>query len=1298
MPDMVASAIDPALIDVEELEDEDLLEEEAFDEPASAKDLGFDYSYTIDHAVLQTVKRSGTQGLTIRQIMRYLNHLDHKTVDVIVARYERLEHHPTHLNDFLFKVTQEVHRREKRLRVFTLENFRQRCLEDGIQLDDEIPTHPNIGRYADLSECKFTRTQAEAKAALDREWIAVPRVCGEVLREHKKFTRPPPGQPRIPKTNKKAAAGADAEQAEPQVLGRPRKFIKTIGLDGKLVKRTKSNVIPVHRELPATLLYNSQTKVFFPVPEEWDGVGPVPKPVDWDTADEPTCPIIPSTGLPALPGLQKQVKRKKAAAAAKEGKKNAKKHDREDDSGDGAAPLKKKGRSKKADDAPGAKKGKKAEAAETATAAESATAAPGDEAEPQQQDVEIVELASELAKGKGQKGAQSRAAAPVESRPASKRRGAAKKKVTIEEPSGPTASEDVLDGGNDVGDTLATDADGLNEMTKVRDPDAALGPPAADAMDVDDSIELIQPTPAYAPLDVNHPRDLNNALDVNNASLDLNNPPIDLNHSTADLDESAGFDLDPSLAAPTKEAAAASASTPNAEAGPSTRKRVRKSVASSPPNLVSVLEPESKRAKFSKLHKPRGSLQNPYRKREILEFIHSEGGVTLGGGFLAANMWEWIRANDKTETSQFKNAPDKVTIDRLLDSLEAEKELVKIKVDLNMHWGGNNSFPVVTLPNTPKTLIRDFINEAKQSRQRATPLPPKSRQPGFTRTGGEPKMSNRKPIRLTGEATMPLLTPVSTLESLPADEVREMFRQDWRLLAQSYGYIAGSWRRAKCLHLELLRVMETHGETLRNGDRVMQIDFLRRETSLQNICKVLPITVTDDGLYETLKDPVESAKPLRECTVAVQSLVGVRRKTMRFTLARLLIALGSLGILESGNVMVDENRRPAAFQPASPYTSSYIRVASKVPVYNYSAEETSPTTPALKLFTVNSAPDAEELWYAIWFLSLTKGDVNVAAIKRFKDSASVEGLEPAAISTTLRRKLSTRANWQSEYSLQKAQRRYLDYVYQTEPGTAESDPKRHEDLAYRIFAPVGTVHEYLAHLATRNGEKSTDVRIHQPSTRVPTAQVREAIAEKVRLRNEKLEAEWAQQVLQCLAEVNQQATQDLMTFLEPLHKQYLRNPRKHGPQHTMNAITSYLARLDSNTGTVVRRPRGKFAPHRPIPDYGKCMLSASGFTNAVSSPATLTYEMDSADGRDGPRCVCDSPSTQGKPRLAEHGPQRSPRPALHRRRSLQGPISNHEVAKNAPGQRRVSSAHEVGLATSLRRARQRDPGSASREL
>lgn len=1170
MPNMVASAIDPALIDLEELEDEDLLEEEAFDEPGSSKDLGYDYSYTIDHAVLQTVKGSGTQGLTIRQIMRHLNHLDHKTVDVIVARYERLEHHPTHLNDFLFKVTQEVHRREKRLRVFTLENFRQRCLEDGIQLDDEIATHPNIGRYADLSECKFTRTQKETKEALDLEWIAVPRVCEKVLKEHKKFTRPPPGQPRIPKVKKPGVA----DNGEHQVLGRPRKFIRTIGLDGKLVKRTKANVIPVHPELPAAMLYNTKTKVFFPVPEEWDGFGPVPKPADWDTAEEPECPIIPSTGLPARPDLKKQVKRKKAAAAAKESKgKGTKKHDREDDSGD-AAPPKKKGRAKKAEDAAPAKKGGKK--AETSTAPASA--------EPEQVDVEVVEVAPEPAKGKAKKDAKSQAAKPVEPRSAPKLRGAAKKKVTIEEPpASPVRDEVVLVNGE------TSEPIEANESARNASPPTS----AADAMDVDNSVDVFQPEPHYAPNDLNEssgaaPLDLN--VPSAYAPLRLNQSPttapLDLNESSTD------FHLDPSLAAPTEQSATTNALTPNAEAGPSTRKRTRKSVPSSPPDLISVVEPESKRAKHSKLVKPRGSLQNPYRKREILEFMHSEGGVTLGGNFLAANMWEWIRANDKTETSQFKNPPDKATIDRLLDSLEAEKELVKIKVELNMHWGGSNSFPVVTLPDTPKGLIRDFINEAKQSRQRATQLPPKTRQPGFTRTGGELKVSNRRPVRLTGEATVPLFTPVSKLEAMPAEEVREMFHQDWRLLAQSYGYIAGSWRRAKCLHLELLRVMESHGEILRNGDRVMQIDFLRRETSLQNICKILPVTVADDGLYEILKDPEQALKPLRECPVPVQALVGVRRKTMRFKLARLLIALSSLGVLESGNLMVDENRRPTDFEPASPYTASYIRVASKVPIYNYSIDETSPTTLPLKLVTISTANDVEEFWYAVWFLSLTKGDVNVAAINQFKDATSVEGLEPIAITTTLRRKLSIRAHWQSEYSLQKAQRRYLEYIYQTEPSSAESDAARHEELAYRIFAPVGTVHEYLAHLATRLGERTTEVRLHQSSTRVPTEQVREAIAEKVRLRKEKLETEFARQVTLCLGEVKQQATQELMTFLEPLHVQYIRNPRNKGPLHLLNAITSFFARIEG--GSVVRKPRGRFTPHRPLPDYGKSILSRIG--------------------------------------------------------------------------------------------------------
>jgi hypothetical protein len=320
----------------------------------------------------------------------------------------------------------------------------------------------------------------------------------------------------------------------------------------------------------------------------------------------------------------------------------------------------------------------------------------------------------------------------------------------------------------------------------------------------------------------------------------------------------------------------------------------------------------------------------------------------------------------------------------------------------------------------------------------------------------------------------------------------------------------------------------------------------------------------------------------------IQAEIGVRRKTMRFKLARLIVTLSELGILESGNVLVDDNRKPISFEPGSAFTADYVKLKDKVPIYNYSADAPPDPTLPVKMTSIANDHDLEEYWYAVWFISLTKSDVNTAAVTRFTDESTVVGVEPAVIPVTLRRRMSLRIHWQSEYALQKAQRRYLDYVYQTEPGSAVADPARHEALAYRIFAPVPVVREYLRHLATRLAEQSADVRLHPVGTRLPTQQVRDAIAEKVRLRNERLEAEWSQHVTQLLQKVNQEATKEFIAFLEPLHKQYLRNPNKYGPQQIMNAVTSYFARLNSSGN--VRAKQGRFTPHRPIADHGTCCL------------------------------------------------------------------------------------------------------------
>lgn len=607
---------------------------------------------------------------------------------------------------------------------------------------------------------------------------------------------------------------------------------------------------------------------------------------------------------------------------------------------------------------------------------------------------------------------------------------------------------------------------------------------------------------------------------------------------------------------------------------PGSRKRPRRTQSDVPPQNESTphdtAEPDPKKAKGSK--KSRLPIQYPYKKREILEFIEEMGGVTTGGNYLCTNLWEWIQKHKKGN-SAFDGLPDKTSMERLISSLENDKQLKQTMVALDVQWGGSDKISVVRLPDTPQETVTAFINDVKRNRQRATILPPMEQEPGFTRTLSKLEYPFLRPVRLTEESLEALITPVATLEALPSDRVRDMFRKDWRLLAQHHGYFVGMFRRAKYLHLEIVKELQNHSQLLPNGDRLLDINVIRTLTSLRTLCKILPITVQDGKLETLLQDPRQADSPLRECSPSVQNLIGIRRRTMRVKLARLLLLLAELHVLETGSVVVDANESVVAFDVRKDETATHVKVFGLTPVYNYASSQDVPTLP-LKMVNIGTPEAVEEYWYAVWFISLTKGDVNAAAIANFSDQSTVTTItEPVTLPSALKKKLATRQHWQSEYALQKSQRRYLDYIYRAEAPAVVTNVERHAALSYRLFAPTEVIADYLHHLANRVDE-TLDVRLHRTSTRVPIQPVRAVIAEKARIRKEKLEAEWVQQVDRALSQIGQQTSNSLVTFLEPLHKQYLRNPSKYGPQQLMNAITSFFARL--NTTGSVRRKRGRF--------------------------------------------------------------------------------------------------------------------------
>lgn len=210
--------------------------------------------------------------------------------------------------------------KERRLRIFSLHGWIERCRQIGLD-DDSLAFELRLATASDWMQVgehrKYTTAQhfqrhvslfpirAMTKdIALWRKGVAMaqrasahPRtgILTLTSRNAQKADRPENAGPPADQIAQLDVA-SEAEGA----LGRPRKYIRVIGSDGELVKRTKRVVIPLHAELPSAYLYNKKTMVFFDVPGEYSGKGPVPLPPDWMTRTQPHTIVVPSTGKPPV--------------------------------------------------------------------------------------------------------------------------------------------------------------------------------------------------------------------------------------------------------------------------------------------------------------------------------------------------------------------------------------------------------------------------------------------------------------------------------------------------------------------------------------------------------------------------------------------------------------------------------------------------------------------------------------------------------------------------------------------------------------------------------------------------------------------------------------------------------------------------------------------------------------------------------------------------------------------------------------------------------------------------------------
>jgi hypothetical protein len=279
----------------------------------------------LEYQLLNQIRASGTEGMTYavssalqkssctslssswttcrtQSISEKLANMDGKTIEAITQRSEYAEYTPDQLLDGAVKIEMEMFGRERRLRAFTVPNYKRRAAEFDLQVGDDFPSEERLSRAGQWMEIGIDELYASTQSyrrhvatfPFNSSVQAVTAWRSGDIKERKKSTKR--------RRTFKVRPKPDTEAASPQldsgevVKGRPRKYIKLLGLDGHLIRRKKTLEIPTHPELPQIMLYNESTKVFFDIPPGYSGAGPIEQPSDWDTKTSPKTVVVPSTG------------------------------------------------------------------------------------------------------------------------------------------------------------------------------------------------------------------------------------------------------------------------------------------------------------------------------------------------------------------------------------------------------------------------------------------------------------------------------------------------------------------------------------------------------------------------------------------------------------------------------------------------------------------------------------------------------------------------------------------------------------------------------------------------------------------------------------------------------------------------------------------------------------------------------------------------------------------------------------------------------------------------------------------
>lgn len=474
------------------------------------------------------------------------------------------------------------------------------------------------------------------------------------------------------------------------------------------------------------------------------------------------------------------------------------------------------------------------------------------------------------------------------------------------------------------------------------------------------------------------------------------------------------------------------------------------SLPTSPPKMIPRTTRSSTRLVVGLSSRNRQNLTTLNREQQLLEAIRYAGGIAEKTQDLA----KAVRDLAGPQQVSAANPMDSRTLNTTLWALETRGEIRMTTVMVPDAIGTPVRRSVVYLASIALD-SPEMINWLEDLRTRDNILQDKA-----------PTVPIRKPN--VGDGSLPNTSAARkefkrALIDASEDALQVMFKNQWRCIAQLYGYQMGRVARARSLHLFLLKAFEqdyqeSTSNLFFNGQcRIFACGFLFQDLPLEVFNQIVPTMSQSDEFEAYRATPGAMQKPMSQVPPNIRRMLKIAHQSSRrkvYQAVEVLVHLRVLIPLRKSTEPTDffrsvSNEEKIYYQPClMNMTVGLFTLANEALIHKLSQSPPTPP-PLLAKWPLKTVDDGNWFWAELHRASLP--DPEAPPVQQTFESVNEEDQFSASTdSHTLLQLLTDQSKWQSDVQLtwsQKEQAIRLNHQHKDPPLDLDNDTAEVERLA-----------------------------------------------------------------------------------------------------------------------------------------------------------------------------------------------------------------------------------------------------------